>query len=85
MNRIFCCTNNWQPLQVGKSYSSAREALFLNGSFVVEYLKAVDAKSGGELGLAETPVASAILEEVSALVPAGIAWLYLLSIIIVTP
>ena len=50
---------------MGKSYSSAREALFLNGSFVVEYLKEVDAKSSDSQGLAETPAASAILKEVS--------------------
>ncbi len=55
---------NKMAFQVGKSYSSAREALFLNGTFVVEYLKEVDGKSGGTLGLAETPVASAILQEV---------------------
>ena len=49
---------------MGKSYSSAREALFLNGSFVVEYLRELDAKSSDSQGLAETPVASAILKEV---------------------
>jgi hypothetical protein len=33
-------------LQIGKGYSSSREALLLNGKFVVEQLKALDARSG---------------------------------------
>ena len=36
-------------MQVGKSYSSAREALILNGNFVIKQLKECDARQGTSL------------------------------------
>lgn len=51
-------------MQIGKSYASAREALLLNGSFVMQHLKAVEARSRGGSGLSDTPLAAAIEDEV---------------------
>jgi hypothetical protein len=57
---------------VGKSYSSAREAIFLNGTFIVDYLKVLDASGSDNHGLAESPVACALLDEVCcAALPIG--------------
>ena len=52
-------------LQVGKSYASAREALLLNGSFVINQLKAFDARTGQGSSLAESPLTATLQEEVS--------------------
>ena len=49
---------------MGKSYASAREALLLNGKFVIDHLKSVDSKTKALSGLSDTPLVAAIEDEV---------------------
>ena len=58
-------------LQIGKSYASAREALLLNSSFVINQLKAFDSRAGQGSSLAESPLTATLQEEVNQ------AWLLL--------
>lgn len=59
--------------QVGKGYFNAKEALLLNGTFVVGHLRAVDARRGRGSSLAATLFTATLLDEVSssALRPSG--------------
>ena len=54
-------------LQVGKSYSSAREAIVMTGSFLLEQLQGMDNAAGGKATFAfgGTPFAASLRSEVS--------------------
>lgn len=56
------CTNERKCLQIGKSYSSAREALLLNGNFVIGQLKAHDSQHSTTL--TDSPLVIALKNEV---------------------
>lgn len=55
--------------KVGKGYSSAREALLLNGNFVISHLKAFDSREGN--CLAESPLVASLQQEVTAMQEGG--------------
>lgn len=51
---------------MGKGYFSAKEALLLNGNFVISYLKSYDRRAGSGSSLGETLFTASLQEEVSA-------------------
>ena len=56
-------------LQVGKSYSSAREAIIMTGGFLLDQLQGLDNAAGGKATFAysTTPFVNLLRAEVSAL------------------
>ena len=59
-------TYNIMLLQVGKSYMNAREALIVNGNFLLTHFKRMDTAAGGKATFAfsSTPFTAALKEEV---------------------